>query len=129
MHVDKFSSNIKKLCSKYINIHSDSLNKANPKTYSWCGCTKLRRWAVMYLCIINVRDYRRDNQKWTLRRNWQHMVHKTKTRQINTQHTVLDTTTRKQTQITIIRHEPSYKQLEVKTSRTSFLCGNRNGLW
>ena len=25
------------------------------------------------------------------------------------------------------KHEPSYKQLEVKTNRTSFLCGNRNG--
>ena len=32
---------------------------------------------------------------------------------------------RKQTQITVIRHEPSYKQLEVKTNRTSFLCGNQ----
>ena len=32
----------------------------------------------------------------------------------------LDTTIRKQTQITLIRHEPSYKQLEVKTNRTSF---------
>jgi hypothetical protein len=35
----------------------------------------------------------------------------------------LDTTIRKQTQITLIRHEPSYKQLEVKTNRTSFVCG------
>jgi hypothetical protein len=34
---------------------------------------------------------------------------------------------RKQTQITLIKHKPSYKQLEVKTNRTSFLCGNRNG--
>jgi len=24
-------------------------------------------------------------------------------------------------------HEPSYKQLELKTNRTSFLCWNRNG--
>jgi hypothetical protein len=29
---------------------------------------------------------------------------------------VLDTTIGKQTQITVIRHEPSYKQLEVKTN-------------
>ena len=29
--------------------------------------------------------------------------------------------------ITEIRHEPSYKQLESKTNRTSFPCGNRNG--
>jgi hypothetical protein len=26
-----------------------------------------------------------------------------------------------------IRHDPCYKQLEVKTNRTSFVCGNRNG--
>jgi len=39
-----------------------------------------------------------------------------------TQHTTI----RQQTQITYIRHEPSYKQLEEKTNRTSFLCGNRN---
>jgi hypothetical protein len=30
----------------------------------------------------------------------------------------LDTTIRKQTQITLIRHEPSYKQLEVKNEPT-----------
>ena len=34
----------------------------------------------------------------------------------------LDTNTCKQTQITYIRHESSYKQLEVKTIRTSCLC-------
>ena len=38
----------------------------------------------------------------------------------------LDTTIRKQTQITLIRHEPSYKQLEVKTNQPSFVCGNHN---
>jgi hypothetical protein len=36
----------------------------------------------------------------------------------------LDTTIRKQTQITLIRHESCYKQLEVKTNRTLFVCGN-----
>ena len=35
---------------------------------------------------------------------------------------VLDTTMRKQTQITLIRHEPSYKQLEIKTNRTALSC-------
>ena len=33
---------------------------------------------------------------------------------------VLDTTLHKQTQITQIKHEFSYKQLEVKTNRTYF---------
>ena len=36
----------------------------------------------------------------------------------------LDTTIRKQTQITLIRYEPSYKQLEVKTNQLSFVGGN-----
>jgi len=43
---------------------------------------------------INVREYRMDNQKWTIQGNWQHRVHKTKDRH------VLDTTLPKQTQIT-----------------------------
>ena len=34
----------------------------------------------------------------------------------NTTKYVTDNTIRKQTQITYIRHEPSYKQLEVKTN-------------
>jgi hypothetical protein len=34
----------------------------------------------------------------------------------NTTQYVLDTTMRKQTQITQIKHEPSYKQLDVKTN-------------
>ena len=68
------------------------------------------------------------NQKWTIKRNWQHRVHKMTKNKAKTQHKyVLDTTIHKQTQITYIRHEPFYKQLGVKTNRTSFLCGNRNG--
>ena len=31
-------------------------------------------WLIMY---INVREYRRGNQKWKIQRNWQHSVHKT----------------------------------------------------
>ena len=31
------------------------------------------------------------------------------------------------TQITLIRHAASHKQLEIETNRTSFLCGNHNG--
>ena len=38
----------------------------------------------------------------------------------------LDTIIRKQTQITLIRHESSYKQLEVKTNGKSFVCGNHD---
>ena len=38
----------------------------------------------------------------------------------------LHTTIRKQTQITLIRQAPSYKQLEVKTNQPSFVFGNHN---
>jgi len=74
--------------------------------------------------VFSVREYRSGNQKWTIQRNWQHRVHKTKK---NTTQYVLDTTMCKQTQTTQIKHEPSYKQREVKTNRTSHLCGNHNG--
>ena len=45
----------------------------------------------------------------------------------NTTEYVLDTTIRKQTQIMYIKHESSYKQMMVKTNRTSFVCGRRHG--
>ena len=32
------------------------------------------------------REYRRGNQKWTIQRNWQHRVHKTKKDKAKTQH-------------------------------------------
>jgi len=44
---------------------------------------------------------------------------KTKTKKTPTQ-CALDTTICKQAHITLTRHEPSYKQLQVKTNRTSF---------
>ena len=52
---------------------------------------------------------------------------KTKQKQTKNEHNVRWTPPiRKQTQITLIRHEPSYKQLEVKTNQPSFVCGNHN---
>jgi len=35
---------------------------------------------------INVREYRRDNQKWTIQRNREHRTDKTKTNKTKTQH-------------------------------------------
>ena len=35
---------------------------------------------------INVREDRKNNQQWTIQRNWQHRVHKTKTNKTKTQH-------------------------------------------
>jgi hypothetical protein len=45
----------------------------------------------------------------------------------NTTQYVLDTTMRNLNKHKQRRHEPYYKQLEVKMNRTSFSCGNRNG--
>jgi len=41
-------------------------------------------------------------KKWTIQRNWQHRVHKTKTNKTKTKQYVLDTIIRKQTQMTHI---------------------------
>ena len=32
---------------------------------------------VSHMIITNARENRRDNQEWTIQRNWQHWVHKT----------------------------------------------------
>ena len=80
---------------------------------------------------INAREYWSGNTKWTIHRNWQRRSHKTKNKnqtktQKNRTQCALDTAIRKQTQITLIRYEPSYKQLEVKTNQQSFVCRNHN---
>ena len=80
---------------------------------------------------INDREYKSGSTKWTIHRNWQRMSHKTKNKnqtKTNKKRTqsALYTTIRKQTQITLIRHEPSYKQLGVKTNQPSLVCGNHN---
>ena len=50
---------------------------------------------------INVREYRRGNQKWAIQRNWQHRIHKTQKRQTkNTTQYATDTTIHTQAQIT-----------------------------
>jgi len=49
---------------------------------------------------INVEEYRRGNQIWTIQRNLRHRAHKTKRRKTKTTtQYVLDTTIRKQRQI------------------------------
>jgi hypothetical protein len=49
---------------------------------------------------MDIRDYRRGNQKWTIQRNWQHRVHKTQDEDKQNKHTkhyVSDTTIRRHT--------------------------------
>jgi hypothetical protein len=67
----------------------------------------LSNYCVFYVWNIllkanKFREYRRGNQKWTIQRNWQHRVHKTKKNKANIQHNqyVVDTTMCKQTQTT-----------------------------
>ena len=50
--------------------------------YSW---TEISYHIYIY---INVGKYRRGNQKWTIQRNWQHRVHKTKKDKTKTQHNI-----------------------------------------
>jgi len=40
---------------------------------------------IVTLFRINVREYRRGHQKWTIQGNWQHRVHKTKKTKTKTQ--------------------------------------------
>jgi len=73
----------------------------------------------------NVRENRRGNQEGVIKKgqsretgNIGYTRYKTKTKKAkNTSQYVLDTTIHKQI-ITHIRHDPYYKQLEVKTNRT-----------
>ena len=66
---------------------------------------------------INVREYRSGNQKWTIQGNWKYWVHKTQDNKTkNTTQYYMQASTNN-----IIKHELSYKQLEVKTNRTYFL--------
>ena len=91
------------------------------------------RFIELYICIhcqsISIREYRRGNRKWTIQRNWQHSVHKTKTNKTKRQHNMCWTPiqqantnnvnkTRVLLQTTGGKDEPNI---------VSFLCGNRNG--
>ena len=61
------------------------------------------RRANRHKLAINVREYRRDNRQWPIERNWQHIEYigqKNIKQGKNTTQYVLDTTMRKQTQIT-----------------------------
>ena len=130
-----------------INQINDSVQGRNLYKYflfgEWdCLCTcrqysdrwlrVIKQYTPILLLRINVKENRRDNQEWKKSINIDnigHTRHKTKTNKSKnaTQH-VLDTTICKQTHTkNTIRHEPSYKQLDVMTNRTSFLCGNCNG--
>jgi hypothetical protein len=53
-----------------------------------------------------------------------HTRHRIKTKQIQQKPTQANTK-HKQTQNTLIGHEPSYKQQGVKTNQPSFACGNQ----
>ena len=43
---------------------------------------------LLIILWINVREYRRDNQKWITQRNWHHRVHKTTINKQNNNNTI-----------------------------------------
>jgi hypothetical protein len=71
---------------------------------------------------INIRENRRGNQQWTIQRNWQHWVQMTpdedKQNKKHTTQYVLDNTKCKEN-TNNVQKTLVYKQLEVKTNRTS----------
>ena len=42
-----------------------------------------------YVLYINVKEYRRGNQKWTIQRNWQHWVRYTRRRKTKQKHNTI----------------------------------------
>ena len=52
------------------------------------GCLEVKENIINFngKSMINVREYRRDTQKWTIQRNWSNMVHKTNKNKTKTQH-------------------------------------------
>jgi hypothetical protein len=72
---------------------------------------------------INVREYRRGNNKWTIQRNWHHKVHKTKTSKAKTQNNMCWTSLyAKQTQITSIRHGTINNWRKRRTAHHFYIC-------
>ena len=71
--------------------------------------------------LVNVRETEGEIKNGQSRETNNKTQDEGKQTKTNVAHYVLDTTIRKQTQITSIRHEPSYKQVEIKTNRTSKL--------
>ena len=68
----------------------------NTKLLPFSSCNFIKKRIIPKLKLENTEG---ENKKWTIQRNWQHRVNKTKKNK-NTTHYVLDTTIRKQTQIT-----------------------------
>jgi hypothetical protein len=63
---------------------------------------------------INVREYQRGNKKMDNQENLAtHVTQNEEKQNKNTAQYMLDTTMHKQNQIMSIKHDPSYKQLEV----------------
>jgi hypothetical protein len=123
----------------------------------------LASWYIIHWRYINIREYRRCNQKWTIQRKWQDREHKTSTNKTKTQNNmcwtplcaiyvpllcVLPSEFRVVMSVTISAYKRcslclyiqsfvggpmSYLRYlcllahNVKTKRTTFVCGNRNG--
>jgi hypothetical protein len=73
----------------------------------------LRPWAVLYMRFV--REYLRGDQKLTIKRNWQHRVHKTKTSK--TKHNTTQQVTFKTNSFFRCLVQPLRKASTVVTSR------------
>jgi hypothetical protein len=65
----------------------------------------LLTWSRTEYNWINVRENRRDNQEWTIQRNWQHWVHRTQDENKQNKNTTQQTTKMSNTGFTKNRSE------------------------
>ena len=71
-------------------VPSQDLDFQRPMSGSFSMSNDLRCEVILFFLLIlveiNVREYRKGNQKWTFQRNWQHKLSKTKKNKTKTQH-------------------------------------------
>jgi hypothetical protein len=84
-------------------------------------------YTIYCICILNVREYRRDNQKRTIQRNWQHRVHNKKKKNKIKHNTICVGHHYTQTNTNNVNKTSALLQtIEGKDEPNIILCGNRN---
>ena len=77
----KYPANVIAYFSSFVTDVSQNCTNSRMDIYDGRGVNSTKSLTGMYFSgqfYINVREYRRGNRKWTIQRNWQHRVHKTK---------------------------------------------------
>jgi hypothetical protein len=89
-------------------------------------CQPLTYHGTKYDIIINIREHQRGNQKWTIQRNWQQSVHKTK-RNKHQRNTIYATHRYAQTHTNNVNKTCAFLQTTGgKEEPNIVLCVNRN---